>query len=153
MLYKPGAERICQQFGLAWKIVWREAVKEWQEGSFGWVWGASWNPLITGARMGLDKLGGSGDIAAGENQSAAYQAMFQKNWNKAHPVAEDTNQQGWSASTKTSYGLRDAPVDQQKIANDLLKQIAMNTAPGGGGGGPSLDARTHPLGASRGGTQ
>jgi hypothetical protein len=33
-LFKPGGEKIAQLFGLTWRWIWREAVKDWEKGFF-----------------------------------------------------------------------------------------------------------------------
>lgn len=34
MLFKPGAVKLCQQFGLAWRLTWKEVQKDWVHGFF-----------------------------------------------------------------------------------------------------------------------
>jgi hypothetical protein len=104
---------------------------DWQSGNFGWVGGASWNPLVTGAKMGLGALGDDGVQASDQGQ--AHVAAFQAARAKGGPM----------------QGSSEHHAQKQ---TDLLQKIADNTSRGGSGM-PSDGQRTHPLGASRGATQ
>jgi hypothetical protein len=34
VLFQPGAQKLCELYGLTWKFTWREAVKDWDKGFF-----------------------------------------------------------------------------------------------------------------------
>jgi len=109
---------------------------QWQSGSAGWIGGAKWNPLVSGANIITGLLSDAGEVKAGPKYDGQDLAAL-ADTSRAKRLAD------FGTGTGTKHAYDDGASERQSAeVLRVLKSIDSKTGTGSGVGGPAAPNRT-----------